>query len=77
MNADSGIVGMTNGSDFSRYARGKKQYIIGTTTSAWVVGTLVSLVGLVSILDSNKDLQLCSMTPLTTSSLQANQLNLT
>ncbi|KAF4305701.1 ncs1 nucleoside transporter family protein [Botryosphaeria dothidea] len=39
--------GITNGSDFSRYARGPKHYVAGTITSAWITGTLVSLVGLV------------------------------
>ncbi|KAH7051995.1 uracil permease [Macrophomina phaseolina] len=39
--------GITNGSDFSRYARGPKHYLAGTILSAWVTGTLVSLVGLV------------------------------
>ncbi|KAL1621731.1 hypothetical protein SLS56_009035 [Neofusicoccum ribis] len=39
--------GITNGSDFSRYSRGPKHYIAGTIMSAWVTGTLVSLVGLV------------------------------
>lgn len=40
--------GITNGSDFSRYAKGPKHYIFGTTLSAWVVGTLVSFIGLVT-----------------------------
>ncbi|KAG7089934.1 hypothetical protein E1B28_011564 [Marasmius oreades] len=42
--------GMTNGSDFSRYAKSPRQalrYIIGTVTCLIGVGTLVSLVGLV------------------------------
>lgn len=39
--------GITNGSDFSRYAKSPKSYLIGTTISAWIVGTLVSLIGLV------------------------------
>lgn len=38
--------GITNGSDFSRYAKSPKHYLVGTTISAWVVGTLVSLIGL-------------------------------
>lgn len=41
------MTGITNGSDFSRYAKGPRQYLVGTTVSAWIVGTLVSLVGLV------------------------------
>lgn len=40
--------GITNGSDFSRYAKGPKHYIFGTTLSAWIVGTLVSFIGLVT-----------------------------
>ncbi|TIA75011.1 NCS1 nucleoside transporter family protein-like protein [Aureobasidium pullulans] len=39
--------GITNGSDFSRYARSPKNYVLGTVLSAWVTGVLVSLVGLV------------------------------
>jgi len=39
--------GITNGSDFSRYARAPKHYVLGTVLSAWVTGVLVSLVGLV------------------------------
>ncbi|KAI4782795.1 NCS1 nucleoside transporter family protein-like protein [Aureobasidium sp. EXF-3400] len=39
--------GITNGSDFSRYARSPKSYVLGTVLSAWVTGVLVSLVGLV------------------------------
>lgn len=40
--------GITNGSDFSRYARDWKAYVIGTITSGWVTGILVCLVGLVT-----------------------------
>jgi nucleobase:cation symporter-1, NCS1 family len=40
--------GITNGSDFSRYARGWKHYVGGTFLSCWVVGVLVSFVGLVT-----------------------------
>ena len=40
--------GITNGSDFSRYARGWQHYVTGTITSAWVTGVLVSFVGLVT-----------------------------
>ena len=40
--------GITNGSDFSRYAKSPKHYIMGSIASVWVVGTLVSFVGLVT-----------------------------
>ncbi|KAF3056241.1 Thiamine transporter THI72 [Daldinia childiae] len=40
--------GITNGSDFSRYARSWKGYVIGTITSGWITGVLVCLVGLVT-----------------------------
>ncbi|ERT01310.1 hypothetical protein HMPREF1624_02553 [Sporothrix schenckii ATCC 58251] len=40
--------GITNGSDFSRYARGWRHYIGGSTLSAFLVGTIVSFVGLVT-----------------------------
>ncbi|KAI0594102.1 uracil permease [Biscogniauxia sp. FL1348] len=40
--------GITNGSDFSRYARGWRSYVVGTVLSGWVTGTLVALVGLVT-----------------------------
>ncbi|KAI1382057.1 NCS1 nucleoside transporter family protein-like protein [Hypoxylon crocopeplum] len=40
--------GITNGSDFSRYARNWKAYIIGTITSGWITGILVCLVGLIT-----------------------------
>ncbi|KAI1082723.1 NCS1 nucleoside transporter family protein-like protein [Whalleya microplaca] len=40
--------GITNGSDFSRYARGWQSYVIGSTSSGWVTGTLVCFIGLVT-----------------------------
>ncbi len=40
--------GMTNGSDFSRYGKGKKQYVSGTLLCVFLVGTLVSFTGLVT-----------------------------
>ena len=40
--------GITNGSDFSRYAKGPKHYIGGTLLSAWIVGVMVSFIGLVT-----------------------------
>ncbi|KAI0125872.1 uracil permease [Xylariales sp. AK1849] len=40
--------GITNASDFSRYARTWKDFVIGTVTSGWVVGVLVCFVGLVT-----------------------------
>ncbi|KAI0176151.1 NCS1 nucleoside transporter family protein-like protein [Hypoxylon sp. FL1284] len=40
--------GITNGSDFSRYARDRRAYITGTITSAWITGILVCVVGLVT-----------------------------
>ncbi|KAI6093663.1 NCS1 nucleoside transporter family protein-like protein [Hypoxylon rubiginosum] len=40
--------GITNGSDFSRYARNWRAYLIGTITSGWITGILVCLVGLVT-----------------------------
>lgn len=40
--------GITNGSDFSRYAKGRRHYIIGTITSCVITGVLVSLIGLVT-----------------------------
>ncbi|EIM83707.1 uncharacterized protein STEHIDRAFT_140792 [Stereum hirsutum FP-91666 SS1] len=39
--------GMTNGSDFSRYGKRKRDFILGTFTCLFCVGTLVSFVGLV------------------------------
>jgi NCS1 family nucleobase:cation symporter-1 len=40
--------GITNGSDFSRYARAPVHYVIGTVTSCVITGILVSLIGLVT-----------------------------
>ncbi|GKT46841.1 transporter mfs1 [Colletotrichum spaethianum] len=40
--------GMTNSSDFSRYAKNKKDYVIGTVTVYWITGVLVCLGGLVT-----------------------------
>ncbi|KAI1802671.1 uracil permease [Daldinia bambusicola] len=40
--------GITNGSDFSRYSRNWKDYVIGTFMSGWITGVLVCLVGLVT-----------------------------
>ncbi|KAI1469647.1 uracil permease [Daldinia caldariorum] len=40
--------GITNGSDFSRYSRNCKGYVVGTFTSGWITGVLVCLVGLVT-----------------------------
>ena len=42
----SQAAGMTNGSDFSRYARNRSGYIIGTFLCLFLMGTLVSLIGL-------------------------------
>ncbi|KAH7379348.1 NCS1 nucleoside transporter family protein-like protein [Phaeosphaeria sp. MPI-PUGE-AT-0046c] len=46
--------GITNGSDFSRYAKGRRHYVIGTITSCLVTGVLVSLIGLVTAAASQK-----------------------
>lgn len=40
--------GITNGSDFSRYAKSKKSYVIGSVSCGLIVGTLVSFIGLVT-----------------------------
>ncbi|KAJ9148595.1 Uracil permease [Pleurostoma richardsiae] len=40
--------GITNGSDFSRYAHGWRHYVGGTIASAWVTGVMVSFIGLVT-----------------------------
>ncbi|KAJ0109435.1 hypothetical protein J7T55_000360 [Diaporthe amygdali] len=40
--------GITNSSDFGRYAKGAKHYVGGTFMSAWIVGVLVSFIGLVT-----------------------------
>jgi len=42
----SQAAGMTNGSGFSRYAKNKSGYIIGTFSCLFLTGTLVSLIGL-------------------------------
>ncbi|KAF2682590.1 hypothetical protein K458DRAFT_478578 [Lentithecium fluviatile CBS 122367] len=46
--------GITNGSDFSRYARAPKSYVIGTITSCLITGVLVSLIGLVTAAAAQK-----------------------
>jgi NCS1 family nucleobase:cation symporter-1 len=46
--------GITNGSDFSRYARRPRSYLIGTISSCIVTGVLVSLVGLVTAAAAQK-----------------------
>jgi NCS1 family nucleobase:cation symporter-1 len=46
--------GITNGSDFSRYSKGRRHYIIGTITSCLITGVLVSLIGLVTAAASQK-----------------------
>ncbi|KAI1851350.1 hypothetical protein JX265_000416 [Neoarthrinium moseri] len=40
--------GMTNSSDFSRYAKRKRDYIVGTLSVYWLVGILVCFGGLVT-----------------------------
>lgn len=40
--------GITNGSDFSRYSRNRRSYMIGTITSCVITGVMVSLIGLVT-----------------------------
>ncbi|KAH8881480.1 uracil permease [Thozetella sp. PMI_491] len=40
--------GITNGSDFSRYARSGKDYVVGTFLCCWIAGVLVSFCGLVT-----------------------------
>ncbi|KAK1957480.1 hypothetical protein LY78DRAFT_697223 [Colletotrichum sublineola] len=40
--------GMTNSSDFSRYAKNKRNYVIGTVSVYWITGVLVCLGGLVT-----------------------------
>lgn len=40
--------GMTNESDFSRYSQSRTGYVLGTVSVQWVVGTFVSLGGLVT-----------------------------
>mgnify|MGYP003624085612 CR=1 FL=1 len=46
--------GITNGSDFSRYSKGRRHYIIGTIASCVVTGILVSLIGLVTAAAAQK-----------------------
>lgn len=46
--------GITNGSDFSRYARSRRSYIYGTIASCVITGVLVSLVGLVTAAAAQK-----------------------
>lgn len=40
--------GITNGSDFSRYASARRHYVYSTITSCFITGILVSFVGLVT-----------------------------
>lgn len=40
--------GMTNGSDFSRYAKRPRSYLYGTISCLFFTGTMVSFVGLVT-----------------------------
>ncbi|TDZ18963.1 Transporter aclS [Colletotrichum orbiculare MAFF 240422] len=42
------VAGMTNSSDFSRYAKDKRGYVVGTVSVYWVTGVVVSLAGLVT-----------------------------
>lgn len=42
------VAGMTNESDFSRYANSYSAFVLGTVSIQWVVGILVSLGGLVT-----------------------------
>ncbi|KAI8940171.1 hypothetical protein NX059_003878 [Plenodomus lindquistii] len=46
--------GITNGSDFSRYARARRHYVIGTIGSCVITSILVSLVGLVTAAAAQK-----------------------
>jgi nucleobase:cation symporter-1, NCS1 family len=46
--------GITNGSDFSRYGRAPRSYVIGAVTSCVVTGVLVSLIGLVTAAAAQK-----------------------
>jgi NCS1 family nucleobase:cation symporter-1 len=56
--SDQGVgglaAGIANGSDFSRYSKGRRHYIIGTISSCVVTGVLVSLMGLVTASASQK-----------------------
>lgn len=40
--------GITNGSDFSRYSKNGRSFVIGTITSGWITGVLVCVIGLVT-----------------------------
>jgi NCS1 family nucleobase:cation symporter-1 len=53
-NLGSFAAGITNGSDFSRYAKGRRHYLIGTVSSCVVAGVIVSLMGLVTAAASQK-----------------------
>ncbi|KAI4916415.1 hypothetical protein J4E85_010069 [Alternaria conjuncta] len=46
--------GITNGSDFSRYSRGRTPYMVGTITSCVITSVIVSLVGLVTTASGQK-----------------------
>ncbi|KAJ4324806.1 hypothetical protein N0V94_001035 [Neodidymelliopsis sp. IMI 364377] len=46
--------GITNGSDFSRYASARRHYIYGTITSCVITGILVSFIGLVTAAAAQK-----------------------
>lgn len=46
--------GITNGSDFSRYAAARRHYVIGTITSCLCTGVLVSFIGLVTAAAAQK-----------------------
>ncbi|USP77070.1 ncs1 nucleoside transporter family protein [Curvularia clavata] len=46
--------GITNGSDFSRYAKARRSYVCGTITSCVITGVLVSLIGLVTAASGQK-----------------------
>ena len=46
--------GITNGSDFSRYASARRHYICSTITSCFITGILVSFVGLVTAAAAQK-----------------------
>ncbi|KAJ4382672.1 hypothetical protein N0V86_001894 [Didymella sp. IMI 355093] len=46
--------GITNGSDFSRYASARRHYVYSTITSCFVTGVLVSFVGLVTAAAAQK-----------------------
>jgi NCS1 family nucleobase:cation symporter-1 len=50
----SQAAGVLNGSDFSRYAKNKSGYIIGTFSCLFITGTLVSLIGLTTTAASQK-----------------------